>query len=309
MIIDADAHFTPKLHGDHEWILSYNQRKKNAFSDINLREEELIMLGVDKQLLNPMGKSLELFYSMPVRYAGHIMRTYNEAMYDIVADSARFNFNLWLALQDIEACLAELDRYQDKKFFGVHVSEAPAYGFLSDMNFLWSILNDRRIPWYMHLTVAEDSLPTKITVPPKYEHIQEFFKDDPWKFSIASLILNGIPERYPNIPFIIAERDIDWIKSFCWDMLRLSKIDPLPIFRKHFWFTIEPENKNFLKDADYIGFDRLLFATDWPHDHDAGGKNSRQDTKTIVQLGINVDNLEAVCYKNYQQLENRSGVV
>jgi hypothetical protein len=60
--------------------------------------------------------------------------------------------------------------------------------------------------------------------------------------SIASIILGGVLTRYPDLKIVVAERDINWISQFQQDMLELTDIDPLPFFKKNFWFTTEPES-------------------------------------------------------------------
>jgi predicted TIM-barrel fold metal-dependent hydrolase len=85
--------------------------------------------------------------------------------------------------------------------------------------------------------------------------------------------------------------------------------DPLPNFKHNFWFTIEVEEENFIQNAQLVGWDRLLFATDYPH-NDIGGLNQYCDVDMLTQLlkekKLTQSNFDAVTYKNYELLKFRN---
>jgi predicted TIM-barrel fold metal-dependent hydrolase len=308
MIIDADAHFTPQLTANtgnglaDDWIKNYQTRKQGYFSDPIQREQELKLLKVDRQLLNPMGKSLELFYDIDPKISPYIMRAWNDAMLEIVESSDFFDMNIWLCLQNIDASLSEIDRMLDKKFFGIHVSESPCWGFIQELEPVFKKISQHQIPWYVHLTVNNDNLPYRQNVPEQFINLQQTWIKTPWMFSLASLILGGTLDRYPNLKIVVAERDIDWVDKFCQGFEQEGLPTPMPYLQKNFWFTIEPENPNFLHSVDQLGIDRLLFATDWPHDKDLGGANSLHDVDTVNSLNLNIEDQNQLYHKNYLSL-------
>jgi predicted TIM-barrel fold metal-dependent hydrolase len=308
MIIDADAHFTPRLTPNtgnfqaDSWIKNYLDRKQGQFSTTTQRQQELQLLGVDRQLLNPMGKSLEVFYNIDPTIAPYIMRAWNDSMTEIVESNNCFDMNMWLALQNIDASLLEIDRMLDKKFFGIHVSESPNWGFIKELDPIFKKISQHQIPWYVHLTVNNDNLIYDQPVPEKFCNLQQQWIKKPWMFSLASLILGGVLDCYPDLKIIVAERDIDWITEFCQGFEQENLPNPMTYLKKNFWFTVEPENPNFLHNAKQLGFDRLLFATDWPHDKDIGGANSLHDVKTVEALNLDPTDQQQMCYKNYLSL-------
>jgi predicted TIM-barrel fold metal-dependent hydrolase len=97
---------------------------------------------------------------------------------------------------------------------------------------------------------------------------------------LASMVCNGVFERLPGFRFVMIEGGFGWLPSFCW---RLDKLyhrmrDELPhvsrlpseAIRAQVWTTTqpmeEPTHKVHLADLlDWIGWDRLLFASDYPH--------------------------------------------
>ena len=97
---------------------------------------------------------------------------------------------------------------------------------------------------------------------------------------VASLALQGVFERFPTLKMIIIEGGFAWLASLGW---RLDKHwadhrdevphvtrPPSETLRSHLWISTqpmeEPERASQLLDVmSWIGFDRLLIATDYPH--------------------------------------------
>jgi predicted TIM-barrel fold metal-dependent hydrolase len=53
-------------------------------------------------------------------------------------------------------------------------------------------------------------------------------------------------------------------------------------FRNNFFFTIETEEAGFPESIDFLGADRFLFATDYPHD-DPGGAMKFRDVELLAK--------------------------
>ena len=97
---------------------------------------------------------------------------------------------------------------------------------------------------------------------------------------VTSLIFEGVFERFPKLRVVIMEGGLGWIPSLCgrmdkhWNRLRSEvphvKRPPSEYVRDHVWFTTQPMEETgsaatLLDLFDRIGWDRLLFATDYPH--------------------------------------------
>ncbi len=96
----------------------------------------------------------------------------------------------------------------------------------------------------------------------------------------VSLILEGVLERFPTLKFIMIEGGVAWAAALGWRMdaqykklkRELPHLKRLPseYLRSNIWFTTqpieEPEPRTQLAEVfDWIGWDRILFATDYPH--------------------------------------------
>ncbi len=97
---------------------------------------------------------------------------------------------------------------------------------------------------------------------------------------LASMVLEGVFERIPDFKLILIEAGFAWAAALAWRLDRvwnrlrsetphLTRL-PSEIIRERVWWTTqpieEPEPREHLLDAiGWIGWDRLLFATDYPH--------------------------------------------
>ena len=97
---------------------------------------------------------------------------------------------------------------------------------------------------------------------------------------IVSLIVEGTFARLPTLRFVAIEGGFGWAPSLGWRMdkawRRMRDENPLvtrapsEYMRSQVWFTTqpmeEPEPRTLLLEAiEWIGWDRLLFASDYPH--------------------------------------------
>jgi len=97
---------------------------------------------------------------------------------------------------------------------------------------------------------------------------------------LVSMIMEGVFERFPTLKVVLIEAGLAWAASLGWRMdaqwrkLKQEtphlKMAPSEYMRRNVWFTTqpieEPEPRSQLMETiDWIGWDRILFATDYPH--------------------------------------------
>ncbi len=97
---------------------------------------------------------------------------------------------------------------------------------------------------------------------------------------LTSLVLEGIPERFPKLKIVFIEGGFGWIPSTTWRMdqhferfrseVPHLKRKPSEYVKEHFWFTTQPidepdEAKHLRSLIEWVGVDRLLFSSDYPH--------------------------------------------
>lgn len=97
---------------------------------------------------------------------------------------------------------------------------------------------------------------------------------------LTSLVIEGLFERFPDLRMIMVEAGFAWAPSLAWRLdkawktLRAEtphlKSSPSEYIRRQVWWTTQPmeepdPREHLLDTIGWIGWDRLLFATDYPH--------------------------------------------
>jgi predicted TIM-barrel fold metal-dependent hydrolase len=73
-------------------------------------------------------------------------------------------------------------------------------------------------------------------------------------------------------------------------------------FKNNFYFTIETEEPELAEAIEFLGAERFLFATDYPHD-DPGGRMKFEDVRLLRENSkISEAAKELIRWKNAQQL-------
>jgi hypothetical protein len=128
--------------------------------------------------------------------------------------------------------------------------------------------------------------------------------------ALASLVLEGVFERYPKLNMIMIEAGFGWAPSLAWRLdkswqrLRSEvphvKRPPSEYIREHIWWTTQPmedpERRDHLFELiDWIGWEKLLFATDYPHwDFD--------DPSRVLPPGVSDTNRDAFYLGNAKKV-------
>ncbi|RXH31100.1 amidohydrolase family protein [Bradyrhizobium zhanjiangense] len=128
--------------------------------------------------------------------------------------------------------------------------------------------------------------------------------------ALASLVLEGVFARFPKLKMVMIEAGFGWAPSLAWRLdkawqrLRSEvphvKRPPSEYIREQVWWTTQPmedpERREDLFDViNWIGWDRLLFATDYPHwDYD--------EPSRVLPAGVSETNREAFYFGNARKL-------
>ena len=96
----------------------------------------------------------------------------------------------------------------------------------------------------------------------------------------TSMVLEGVFERFPSLKLVLIEGGFAWVPPLCWrldkhwEKMRSEvphvKRPPSEYIREHIWFTTQPmeepeQPEDLIRIIEWIGWDRLLFSTDYPH--------------------------------------------
>jgi hypothetical protein len=128
--------------------------------------------------------------------------------------------------------------------------------------------------------------------------------------ALASLVLEGVFERYPKLKMVMIEAGFGWAPSLSWrldrnfERLRSEvphlKRRPSEYIRDHIYWTTQPmedpeRREHLFEVIDWVGWDKLLFATDYPHwDYD--------DPSRVLPAGVSDANKQAFYLDNARKL-------
>jgi predicted TIM-barrel fold metal-dependent hydrolase len=130
---------------------------------------------------------------------------------------------------------------------------------------------------------------------------------------VTSLVMEGVLERFPDLRVVMIEGGFGWLAPLAWRLDKLFerfrsevphlKMKPSEYIKRNIWATTqpmeEPDDRRHLFDTmEWIGWDRLLFASDYPHwDFD--------DPTRIFPAGISRENQLQVLGLNAQAVYKR----
>lgn len=250
-------------------------------SDLDfMREQHLDANNVAKgvlQVLFPVGNK-----QRNPGYAQALCAAINDWQVDyFTSKESRLKASLVLPQEETELAVAEIERSGGRADFAQillspRMEEPPA------RKRYWPIYEAavaHDLPVTFHVGGVNGRPPTGVGHPSFYaeehqSHVQYM------QGLIASLIFGGVFDAFPTLRVLIIEAGLAWVPSLGWRMdeawRRLGSETPDLVrapsdyLRKHFWFSTqpadEPEAPSQLQDVfDWIGWDRILFATDYPH--------------------------------------------
>lgn len=97
---------------------------------------------------------------------------------------------------------------------------------------------------------------------------------------LTSMVMEGVFERFPKLKVISIEAGVSWAPALMWRLdaqwkkLRAEtphlKLLPSEYLRRQVWWTTQPieepePREKLVQMLDWLGWDRLIFATDYPH--------------------------------------------
>ncbi|HUN51855.1 MAG TPA: amidohydrolase family protein, partial [Candidatus Sulfotelmatobacter sp.] len=193
----------------------------------------------------------------------------------------RLRATVAIACEDADASVAEIRRWGGRKDFA-SVFMTPRT--LEPMG--------RKRYWPIFAAAAEMGLPIGIHTGGMNGHPISaggapsfYFEDHPinaiaMQATLASLVYEGVMEQFPTLHFIMIEGGFGWGPSLAWRMDKSwermksevphLKLRPSDYIRRQVWFATQPaeepeEHDQLRKLIDWVGWDRLVFASDYPH--------------------------------------------
>ena len=135
------------------------------------------------------------------------------------------------------------------------------------------------LPIGLHTSGYNGHAPTAAGFPSYYVEEQHVVALSQQALAI-SLVCEGVFARFPTLKVVMIESGFAWVPSVAWRLDRhwarmRAEVPhlvepPSHYLRRHMWFTTQPSDEperpeDIRAILDWMGWDRVLFATDYPH--------------------------------------------
>jgi predicted TIM-barrel fold metal-dependent hydrolase len=285
--------------------------------DLGERKKIYNQLGIDKGIILPYNFMLGLNYRINYELAVALATAYNNRVQEDCLNQNTFWPVVWLPAQNpnIKENLDMIEQGLSNNAVGIQLGEnfsysshclGQAWGTCSWMEPIWAHANEHQYPIFIHvndcwydnhknlnnvdqITLSKWQETHKNLLP----LLSSLSRRD---LSFASFITEGVLDRYPNLKLNWGEQGIDWVMPLIERLSHMLKHD-CRLYLKNWTFCVEPEWPNFQQDAKKIGYDHLVFCTDYPH-HDPSGRGQDTDVNLILAMDTDEINKEKIANLN-----------
>jgi predicted TIM-barrel fold metal-dependent hydrolase len=253
----------------------------NPGSDLDLiRSQYLDAYGIEYGILGPLG--LSGHSELNQEFSAALATAANEWQLEhFTRPEPRLRAAIVAAAEHAEAAVAEIERCADN----------PAYAQVFMLTRTGEPLGNRRY-WPIYAAAERHGLPIGLHVFgsgghaytgtgwPSYYVEEGAGHSTSCQTAVTSLVIEGVFERFPRLKVVMIEGGFGWLPALSWRLDKLFermrsevphlKMKPSEYIRRNLWLTTqpmeEPQDRRQLFDImEWIGWDRLLFASDYPH--------------------------------------------
>ena len=277
--------------------------------------------GVDAAVLYPSrGLFLLTIPGIDTRLAAAMARAYNNWLYEFCqADTSRLMGAGMISVFDIEDAVSEARRcVNELGFKGIFLRPNMVNGRnWHDPYYepLWSTLEELEVPMGFHeggLTLL-GGMGEQFGANDMLRHTL----GDPGEQMIAAVSIcgGGVLERHPNLRVAFLEGNCSWLPFLMWRLDehwerwrdvygRELKMAPSDYFKRQCFASVEPDETPAKYVIDYMGNDRLVFSTDFPH----GDSRFPDSVEYFLKLPISDEDKRKILWDNcanYYGLDNK----
>tara|TARA_B100000686_G_scaffold349587_1_gene443346 strand:- start:244 stop:1302 length:1059 start_codon:yes stop_codon:yes gene_type:complete len=334
VVVDVDAHFFEPLHdfsnyldepwksrfsgatrgrfipgstGDR-WVGGRIMRNVTSYPQKDMTPEEIPGLmkhvGLDKIVLLP-NKMLSFGKLSSDEIAVPLANGFIDYMLDKVVDPSEGIYTMLVApFHDPEESVALIDRVADEKgVVALCLVTAGPEPPLGDRRYdpIYEACNDRNFPVVFH---AGGSSVDSFFIRGYRKFLETHTLGFLWNnmAQIVSLVIQGVPEKYPNLDIVFQESGIFWVPLMMHrlDAEYMKRQSEAPLLTKkpskymqEFYYGTqpleEPDNPEYLQQIiDMIGGpERLMYASDYPHwDYDRPSVITNMDFLSDSEQGM-----------------------
>ncbi len=254
---------------------------------VEAKLDEMAEFGLDYSILNPT-VNLALTTVENSRLAVALAQAYNDWILDVFIDGGdgRIVSTILAAPHRPDKAAEEIDRLADED--GMIGIQIPATGLNPPAGHrrydpIYQAAQDHDLPVCFH----SGSGGTQKAFPMVRNHSETYAEDHavvhPFShmWNLTTMLFQGLPERFPDIDWVLQESGIGWIPYMVWrlddhylelaDEVAILNRLPSDYIAEKFYFSTQPlghtaRNPEHLAWAlEMVGADRIMYSSDLPH--------------------------------------------
>ena len=309
----------PQTHGRRNSNQGHNFQKNQGIygshaergwtAEVQL--EAMDIEGIDVAVLYPT-RGLQALSepNMEPNFAAALARAYNNWLYDFCERNPNRLLGAGMISPfDIDAAVAEVKRcIKELGFRAVFMRSTIMNGrnwFDDYYEPLWNALEEFEIPIGFHESSSSAARQTGDIFEPNFMLRRAVAQPMEQMLGLVSLCSGGVLARHPKLRVAFLEANCTWLPWLLWRLdegweregdiwARDLTRKPSDYFKKQCFVSVEPDEDGVKYVIDYIGTDRLVFSTDYPH----GDSKFPRAVESFLQLDITEDNKRKILWDN-----------
>ncbi|MCY4450145.1 MAG: amidohydrolase family protein [Chloroflexi bacterium] len=313
----------PNQSGGHNYERNQKLYESHAARgwSTEVQLEAMDVEGLDIAVLFPtrgLHTLAEPFMDPP--FAAAIARAYNDWMYDFCAPAPDRLFGAaMISPFDVEDAVTEVERAVNELGFRSIFMRSNQ---MTDKTWhdpyydpLWSVLEELDIPIGFHESSSSGARQVGQHFEPNFMLRRVFAQPVEQMMALASFCGGGVLERHPKLRAAFLEANCAWAPWLLWRLdeayereadifVPELKIAPTEYFKRQCWISIEPDEEPAKYAIDWVGSDRMVFSTDYPH----GDSKYPDAVSSFLELGISDEDKKKILWDNCASLYNLAEV-
>ena len=252
--------------------------------------------------------------------AAALARAYNDWLYDFCAPAPdRLIGAAMVSPFDMDDAVAEVERAVEELGFRAvfmrsnQMTDKPWHDPFYDP--LWSALEEHDVAIGFHESSSSGARQVGEHFEPNFMLRRVFAQPVEQMMALASFCGGGVLERHPRLRAAFLEANCAWAPWLLWRLDEAYEREadvfvpelamaPTEYFKRQCWVSVEPDEEPAKYAIDWVGGDRMVFSTDYPH----GDSKYPEAVSSFIELGIPDEEKRKILWDNCASLYNLAGV-
>ena len=252
--------------------------------------------------------------------AAALARAYNDWLYDFCAPAPdRLIGAAMVSPFDMDDAVAEVERAVKELGFRAvfmrsnQMTDKPWHDPFYDP--LWSALEEHDVAIGFHESSSSGARQVGEHFEPNFMLRRVFAQPVEQMMALASFCGGGVLERHPRLRAAFLEANCAWAPWLLWRLDEAYEREadvfvpelamaPTEYFKRQCWVSVEPDEEPAKYAIDWVGSDRMVFSTDYPH----GDSKYPEAVSSFIELAISDEEKKKILWDNCASLYNLAGV-